>query len=189
MLEFDKKLFFLINNGLSNPVFDFIFPFLREPYFWAPVYFFFAIFFVVNYKKTAYSLIFFAIITFILSDQLSAHVIKPYIGRLRPCQDVSLASQINLLIPCGSGYSFPSSHATNHFGFSTFLIVTLHKKIKWLRPSVILWAFSVCFAQVYVGVHYPLDVFFGGTLGVFIGLLVGELCRFSIQKYFDPFWE
>jgi undecaprenyl-diphosphatase len=44
---------------------------------------------------------------------------------------------------------------------------------KW--PSVFfLWAFSIAFAQVYVGVHYPLDVISGGLIGILIGYLCGK---------------
>jgi undecaprenyl-diphosphatase len=33
------------------------------------------------------------------------------------------------------------------------------------------WALLICYAQVYVGVHYPLDVIGGGVLGIIIGTL------------------
>lgn len=34
------------------------------------------------------------------------------------------------------------------------------------------WAAGICLAQVYVGVHYPSDVFFGALLGAGIGRVV-----------------
>jgi undecaprenyl-diphosphatase len=79
---------------------------------------------------------------------------------------------MRLLVECGSGYSFPSSHATNHFGMSLFLYFSFGKFYKWIKPTVILWAALVAYAQVYVGVHYPLDVVFGALLGFLIGHFV-----------------
>ena len=35
-----------------------------------------------------------------------------------------------------------------------------------------MWASLICYAQVYVGVHYPLDVIMGAILGYIIGSLV-----------------
>ena len=34
-----------------------------------------------------------------------------------------------------------------------------------------LWAFFISYAQIYVGVHYPLDVAGGAVLGVAVGSL------------------
>ena len=36
-----------------------------------------------------------------------------------------------------------------------------------------LWAGVVSYAQVYVGVHYPVDVLVGGAIGSAIGLGIG----------------
>ena len=46
------------------------------------------------------------------------------VQRPRPCQTEQLKEEIHLAITCGSGYSFPSSHATNHFALAVFVILT-----------------------------------------------------------------
>jgi undecaprenyl-diphosphatase len=59
-----------------------------------------------------------------------------------------------------------------------FLYLTLKEKIgKWVN-LFFLWAFSISFAQVYVGVHYPLDI----TCGALIGILIGYLCGKSFNR-------
>jgi undecaprenyl-diphosphatase len=76
---------------------------------------------------------------------------------------------------CGSGFSFVSNHATNHFGMGVFSFVTLRHVIgkwAWLGP---LWAFSIAYAQVYVGIHYPLDIIAGAGLGTLFGISTGTL--------------
>ena len=44
------------------------------------------------------------------------------------------------------------------------------------------WAVVICIAQVYVGLHYPLDVMGGGLLGGLIGLSMGTLCRHQMKE-------
>ena len=36
------------------------------------------------------------------------------------------------------------------------------------------WAFCVIYAQVYVGIHYPLDVIGGAIIGIIIGSITGK---------------
>jgi len=42
----------------------------------------------------------------------------------------------------------------------------------WL---LFLWAASICYAQVYVGVHYPLDVICGSLVGLLIGYITATV--------------
>jgi undecaprenyl-diphosphatase len=72
---------------------------------------------------------------------------------------------------CPVSSSFTSSHAANHFGLATFLSVTLYPYArKWIYLTY-LWAFLIIYAQIYVGVHYPIDVLAGALIGVMAGLL------------------
>ena len=111
------------------------------------------------------------VITFGFCDALSASMIKPFVHRIRPCHNPALADIIRHIVTCGSGFSFPSSHASNHFGMSFFMLGTLQqvrREFKWL---ILLWAILVSLSQIYVGVHYPFDVFAGACLGAIIGTL------------------
>ncbi|MBT5990208.1 MAG: phosphatase PAP2 family protein, partial [Bacteroidetes bacterium] len=80
------------------------------------------------------------------------------------------------------GFSFPSSHATNHFAVAVYLTTLFYSKWKWILPLSILWAFSISYSQIYVGVHYPVDVVTGALLGTSIGLGVGIVPR-KLIKY------
>lgn len=175
ILQLDQALFIAINKGLSNPFFDWLMPLLRNKYFWVPLYLFLIIFLTRNYGKWGFFCIVFMLITFAVSDYTSASIIKPAFERLRPCNDPMLKSEMNAVVGCGSGFSFPSSHATNHFGIAMFLIGTFYARWKWISPLALFWAFSICFAQVYVGVHYPVDVISGAILGCIIGYLTSTI--------------
>ena len=45
----------------------------------------------------------------------------------------------------------------------------------------ILWAGSISFAQVYVGVHYPIDVTVGALIGGTIGYVIGTILKKMIS--------
>lgn len=171
LLQFDTELFLKIHRGLSNGFFDWLMPLLRNRFFWSPLYLFIVIFCIKQYKKTGLYIIGGVLLTFALGDMISSRIIKPNVNRTRPCNEVRLANQIIHRVPCGSGKSFPSSHATNHFGIAVFLIGVFYRKWRPILPIGILWAASISFAQIYVGVHYPVDVFCGMLLGTSLGLL------------------
>ena len=175
LLQFDQQLFLAVNEGLSNPVFDFLMPYLRNKLFWIPLYFFLIIFLTRNYGKWGLLCVVALVVTFAFSDFFSASIIKPAVERLRPCNDLSFKNEFQPRVACGSGFSFPSTHATNHFAIAMFLVGTFYSKWKPIAPLALFWAFSIAFAQVYVGVHYPIDVITGAILGCIIGYLTSSV--------------
>lgn len=187
MVEFiqhiDEIILETIHLKWSNSLFDFVMPFIRNPYFWAPVYLFLLVYMWLNHKKEGLLWCLFFLITFAYCDFVSASIIKPFVHRVRPCNEPNLLFIIRDLVSCGSGFSFPSSHATNHFGMSFFIIFTLGKKNKWVIPVVIFWAALVCYAQMYVGVHYLFDI----LCGAFLGILIAKLNSIYYLKRFKDF--
>jgi membrane-associated phospholipid phosphatase len=171
----DHIAWYYINTQWHNSLLDTVATFLRNPWFWAPLYFFLALFIPYRFGRKGFIWCSVFIISFILSDQVSATFLKPYFHRLRPCHNPYLADIIHQVVSCGGQYGFPSSHAANHFSIVIFTAVTLGAKAKWIWPVAILWALLVSLSQVYVGVHYPLDVTCGGLLGAAIGVTTGKL--------------
>ena len=176
LLTWDHLLLRLINEQWRNPFFDWLMPWLRNAPVWAPLYLFLAVFVGINFKKTGWWWILFFAVTVIITDFFSSTLIKENIIRLRPCNNPDYTSWLHVMV----GYrpqssSFTSSHAANHFGLATFFFLTLRKHFgKW--PSLFfIWAALICYAQVYVGVHYPLDVVAGSMIGLVIGYLSGSL--------------
>ena len=167
IVDWDQQLFHLLNREWTNGLFDTVLPIWRDKYFWLPVYLFIITFSFYNYGKKAYWLMAFMILTVGTADLVSSQLIKKNVKRTRPCNDVELTS-VRELVHCGSGYSFTSSHSTNHFALSFFLLGTLAVRRKWLKWLLIGWAASIAYAQVYVGVHFPIDVISGAILGVLI---------------------
>jgi undecaprenyl-diphosphatase len=166
----DKSLFSLINSGMSNALFDAALPFFREKWFWAPLYLFVVAHAFLHPKLKGWLVVVGLIAAVGAADLVSSRAIKKNVQRLRPCNDPEMVDQVVKRVGCGGGYSFTSSHAANHFAAAIFLI-SVFGLTRWKKYGLLLWAGLICFSQVYVGVHYPADVFFGALLGLGIGHL------------------
>lgn len=176
VLQWDQQAFLAVNNGWSNALFDALLPFFREKWFWAPLYLFVVVFVFMNFnRKSAALFVLGLVLTVALCDTSSSRLIKPNVQRLRPCRAPALQEKVVLRASCGGGYSFPSSHAANHFGVAVYVVSLLGFAFRRVWMWMPAWAAAIALAQVYVGVHYPMDVMAGALLGCAIGALVARL--------------
>jgi undecaprenyl-diphosphatase len=185
LLQFDRHLFYFINHDLANPFFDAVMPWLRTPKNWIPLYLLIIAFCIWKYKKTGIIIIVLMALSAGFADKTSAGFIKPLVYRLRPCHDPVVSKTDIVRVDCGPGYSFPSTHATDHFAVAFFAILIFYKKWRWIWFWGILWAGAISFAQIYVGVHFPIDVACGTIYGVFVGWLFSLLFK-KLQPDFNP---
>ena len=181
MQNIDQQLFYFINHNLHIGVLNKVLPYWRSMYFWIPLYVFFASYLIFNYKKNGLIYILALAMTVGTADIVSSRLIKNTVQRLRPCQDEAVKASVNLLVRCGGGYSFTSSHATNHFAAAIFVAFTYVLRRRLWRVGLLFWAASIAFGQVYVGVHYPFDV----ICGAIIGSLIGYIGSFLYKKYLN----
>ncbi len=115
LVQLDRHLFHFINHDLTNPLFDWLMPLLRNPLFWIPLYIFILIFCLWKYKKVGVILIVLLALSAGVADFTSASIFKYNVKRFRPCRDPIVSQTAIIRVPCGTGYSFPSTHATDHF--------------------------------------------------------------------------
>ncbi|MBE0645215.1 MAG: phosphatase PAP2 family protein [Bacteroidetes bacterium] len=153
------------NEALANPIGDWFFVFITEVKNFYIIYAIALISLMWFGKKRGVITVLLLLVTIVLSDQISSFVIKPMFDRLRPCH---VLDHVRLLVGCGGGKSFTSSHATNNFALAV-LVSHFYPKARYY---LLIWAALVAFSRVYVGVHYPSDILGGAVLGSLIALAV-----------------
>lgn len=174
--QIDYNLFSKLNGKWHTPFLDGLIPFIRESYLWLPFYFFLIVFTTINFKAKGWFWVLFFLINVTVSDLVSSRVIKEFFFRLRPCRDPWFADKVRFLVSyCPYSSSFTSSHAVNHFAAAMFIFTTFRKPVSVYWAFVFLWAFFISYAQVYVGVHFPLDVTCGAIIGLILGYIIAKI--------------
>ncbi len=159
----DSTAFRFLNAGIANPVFDGLFPFITEVKHWQLVYV--ALIGGLLWKGgsrgrwCAAALM----VGVLVSDQFSSSFLKEWVARIRPC---TALDDVRLLVGCGAGKSFPSSHAVNN-AMAAAVLWMFYPRYRVLAVTV---AVLVSFSRIYVGVHYPADVVGGWVVGVAVGV-------------------
>jgi undecaprenyl-diphosphatase len=181
--DIDQALFYQINGVWHHPILDAVLPWTRHSNNWIPLYIGLLGWLIYQVGWETWKWLLFALINVGLTDQISSSVFKPFFHRLRPCNDPALIGKTRLLLEqCAGGFSFTSSHAANHFGIAMFIFITWGVTQKKYTRFFFVWAGIIAFAQIYVGVHYPLDII-GGTI---IGLISGFSMAKAYLKFAGP---
>jgi membrane-associated phospholipid phosphatase len=161
LLNFDTRLFFLINRDLQNRFFDILMPVITEEANWIPVFLIIIVGLLWKGGRKGRTVVLLLIPLILLSDQLSSSLFKPLFDRMRPCEAFGNLGMVNMLVGMKTSPSFPSGHATNSMAVALFFAHFYPRR----RLYYFIAAATVAFSRVYVGVHYPLDVVAGALLG------------------------
>ena len=89
-------------------------------------------------------------------------ILKPLIGRIRPCE---VNAAVQLLIAHPTDFSFPSGHTGASFAAVSALYFSRNRL--W-RVALILAAL-IAFSRLYLYVHYPSDVLAGAFICIMAG--------------------
>jgi undecaprenyl-diphosphatase len=137
--------------------------------------------FLKKYKKYGIIALLFLIFAIGISDFLSVNLFKEVFKRLRPCHNEEILNVVHLVNGhCGGKYGFISSHAANFFALATFS--SLFLKNRYFTFIIFFIAVLVAYSRIYLGVHYPLDVFCGAIFGSFISILFYLLFKKLLKK-------
>lgn len=184
LITLDKNWFVFL-NGLGSEPFDSFWKIITKQFYWTP--FFIGVFYLLQqklgWKKTGILLLFVAVLITI-TDQ-TTNFVKHYFHRLRPCNDLSIKNSIRIVIH-RSSYSFFSGHASNSMATSVFLFFVLKK---YYNYAFLIFFFPLLFAysRIYLGLHFPLDIFSGYLFGIIIGCLFFRLFQFILKKKFSSY--
>tara|TARA_B100001996_G_C18209965_1_gene419501 strand:- start:157 stop:543 length:387 start_codon:yes stop_codon:yes gene_type:complete len=124
----------------------------------------------------------FLLICFGLTDFIHVHFFKDVFLRLRPCWDPDIATISRILVDKGGLYGFVSGHAANSTAIVTFFLLSIRNINKWIKYILIFWIFLVSYSRIYLGKHYPLDVFFGIILGFLIACVIFRVFIFIKKR-------
>ena len=183
----DLAIFNFINQGLSNPFFDWLMPIFDNVKNWIPailIMWILLCYFDVKNRKKMLILIPLVILVGDLVGKYIKHeglfwICEHGIGsRDRPW--FALGESINHLGGKGGRhFSFPSNHSLNMF--SVFTVFSHYYQRYW--GYLIGIASVVAFSRVYIGVHYPIDILIGAGMGITIGIVCYRLAdRFIRSK-------
>jgi len=164
--EIDTLLFLIINRTLVNPVFDLVMPFITQFKNSILLLVFLALYILYKKRIKGLEIIIATTLAVILADQLSSHLFKPFFARERPC---AFLENVRLLMWCNSSYSFTSSHAATTMAGGTVVYLYLKSLRTFFLAAIVVIAIG--FSRVYIGIHYPFDVFGGWILGITSGFL------------------
>lgn len=168
LAEWDRKLFVYLNNlGIED--YDGFWLFITQINHWIPLYLlFFGLFiFTFPWKKAILAILFTLInLAFVVT---LTQLVKNQVARLRPNNEPLLEDLIRVLQK-PNNFSFFSGHAASSFAVTTFVVLVLRKKYKWAYVFYI-WPILFALSRIFVGVHYPLDLFIGAIVGLLCACL------------------
>jgi undecaprenyl-diphosphatase len=183
LLQLDTELFLYLNN-LGTTTWDAFWMFYTTKFYWIPFYavLLFLIFRQQTLKMFLVTLVVIALmVTF--TDQIT-NLFKHGLMRPRPCHEEALQSLMRLVKPyCGGKYGYFSGHASNSMAVAVFTGLLLKHKYKNLIFFLLFWSALMGYSRIYIGVHYPLDVFSGFVFGAFSGFMFYKLTQYLKNKY------
>jgi len=104
---------------------------------------------------------------------LISYLVKKTFTEPRPYEVDTRISQLSV----GGGYSLPSGHTTEAFASATAMVLLFPR---WMVAlPAFLWASSVAISRIYLGVHYPFDIF--------VGMFIGSSTAFFWYRFL--FWK
>ena len=182
----DVWLFRLLNLNLVNPAADDLMVFLTSGRLSWHIFVLASLFMVIRKGKTGFLVIFLALLAVGLSDSVASGILKPLVQRIRPCFALD---HVRLLISQPQSYSFASSHAANSTAVASITWIFFHRGVlveKLFTGTMILYALSVSFSRVYVGVHYPGDVLAGMVIGIGSAFVIYLIFSWLLKNIIQP---
>ncbi len=166
----DKNIFLFINSFHSS-LSDQIWIWITNIPSWIPLYLLLIFFIIKIYKKDSIYIIVALLFIVLVSDQFTSSFMKPFFGRFRPCHDPDIGHLVHVANKCGGQFGFASGHSANSFGIAVLIWLVFNNYWRWTW-LIFVWAFTVAFSRIMVGVHYPGDIIVGGLVGTFFGWLI-----------------
>lgn len=178
----DTQLFMLL-NGSDSSFLDGIMMVITNGVTWIPLYIALMLLVVKNNESMSQIvLICCCALACVLLSTLAADLLaKPYFARWRPSSDPVIKYTVDVVGNYRPGkYGFFSAHAANTFSLALFL--SLWVRNKTFTIAMMAWSMLNCYSRIYLGAHYPSDIFVGLVVGGAIAGSLYFLCRHLYSK-------
>ena len=171
----DFSILFWIQENIRCAFLDVVLPFLTTICNNGEIWIACALALICFKKYRRYGLV--LLVALLLGSLIGNEIIKPLVGRVRPCNSVDVLPEMLVDIP--HGFSFPSGHTVSSAVGATVLTMA-NKKFGYAAIPV---AAFIAFSRLYVFVHFPTDVLCGAILG----FVIGFACVIFGNKLFDRY--
>lgn len=180
-MNLNTEVFYLINNGMSNPVFDFIMPIITNLGGLAFIAIMFAILLIVCRKNIFnlgkyYGLVKVIALAIILTVIIAAPL-KLLFSQPRPGL---VLSNVHVLTSSADPNSFPSGHSATTASVVTATILKskeYFEKYKLINIGLVAFLIVIAFSRIYIGMHFPFDVLVGCAIGIVSGVLAVKILK------------
>ncbi|MDO4159960.1 MAG: phosphatase PAP2 family protein [Prevotellaceae bacterium] len=172
LIELDRSLLYFF-NGSSSLFLDNLAVVLTSGLTWIPLYL--ALVYVVIKNNETMGQIMLAIgcgiLCVVISDGLVDFIVKPLVARYRPSHEPSIKYIVDIVNDMrDTKYGFFSAHASNTFCIAVFFSLLIRNRV--FTTIMVLWSLLNCWTRMYLGLHYPGDIFVGLVWGGIVGCLV-----------------
>ena len=180
-LLMDRELFLFL-NGLGTESWDWFWLFITKQFNWVPV-FAIVLYLLVKHLGWRHVLLIVVLIAALLTitDQ-STNLVKNFFQRARPVNNPEFEG-IMRIVQSRKSYSFFSGHASNSMAGAMFLYLVLKPYIRYMGFFFI-WPFIFAYSRIYLGLHYPLDIFCGYGWGALMAALMWQVYRKLRDRFF-----
>jgi undecaprenyl-diphosphatase len=181
LIKKDKQALVYLNS-LGSEQWDSFWLFITNQLNWIPLFLLiiFLIFKNLGWKKGGF-LFLFLILMVAFSDQFT-NLIRRTFERLRPNNDVSINYLLRTLINPQS-YSFTSGHATTSMTFSVFIFLLFKDSYTYMK-FIFIFPIVFAYSRLYLGVHFPIDILTGATVGSILGFTFFKIYTVLQRKLF-----
>lgn len=179
----DRAILLAINNA-HHPLLDSFFWQASAGWIFAPVW---ALVIWYFYRQKGIKFLATAVLCVgmvLLVCDRTTEFVKHSVKRYRPTHNLEIKNQIHVVNDYRGGkYGFFSGHSSNNTGVTVFLFLILTQlKNRW-RFFIFLVPPIIEYSRMYLGVHYPSDIFFGTLDGILWGIVFYKVFQYLCDKW------
>lgn len=186
IIAFDKELLLAL-NGSHSLFIDGLAQVLTKAATWIPLYAALIYLVIKNSENVRQicTIIGCAVMCAVLAGTIDDTIVKPLVARFRPTHDPEIGILVDVVDEYrGGSYGFFSAHAANTFSLAIFFCWLVRER--FLSTALVVWSLLNCWTRLYLGVHYPIDIFvgllWGGIVGSFMFFVYSKI---NIASYSD----